>query len=645
MSPIRCSVVLAVLSCSVVSTTVSHAEPVPWWHADWTHRRRVESAGPWGRVPYERIIAKGRFAAQPASCRLAHWTQTVEMTVPRPVAADPSVHYGFPRLIRAGDGRLLLFYRVGVSHASDPAAIAMRHSLDDGRTWSDERIIHRDPDGYCTHNPVPAVAPDGRVILFVSSYNWRGGAKLPMYWSHSDDHGQSWSTFAKFDTEPTRSTYYMTDLLPTERGLFGMSTGFAPDARTQAHNLFWHSPDGRNWRVRSVMTQPSENRGDEVTILETQAGALMVLLRDRRQLTTWRLWTTDEGRTWSEPEDVGSQVEILQRPFLTRLTPTLVLLSGRDRKRALVVVYVSRDGGKTFAERHVIDRFYGDGGYTSAVALSDSSALLVYYADDPQSRGKPDIRQVTLNVLDQPQYVCFRAASEGTTYLYTRPDSTENTEDRTYAWMMPPDGWKAATLGTNVEPRGKIPLLPPRTWEGSYLGNVMPEAAATPWEIVRVGRADVSLNQQGGLRILDDGDQGGEMAYVCRHWELTPAGIAEVDLCIRVVSCTAPGGCMLRVADGQHEEVFTFFPDKVITNRSGRSAAVDLASDFVTLRITIADEDYVVKHGDRVLIDGRGLFAAPAHQGRRVIHFGSGSSAARGEALWKSLEYHISEER
>ncbi len=629
----------------IMAMAANDAQPEPWWQADWTHRRIVKSKGEWCRIPYDPATAKGRFAAQPELCRLPHWAQTVEMSKPKLVAADPDVHYGFPRLARTADNRLLLFYRVGLSHASDPAAIAMRASSDTGQTWSDERIIHRDPDGYCAHNPVAVVAPDGRIILFTSSYNWREGRKLPMYWSHSDDHGESWATFTKFDTDTSRSTYYMTDAVRTECGLFGMSTGFAPDARTQAHNLFWHSTDGRQWHVRSVMTEPEDNRGDEVDILPTGPESFMVLLRDRRRQSTWRVWTADEGRTWSEPEDIGSQVEILQRPYLTRLTQSLLLLSGRDRKRALIVVYVSRDGGRTFAERHVIDRFYGDGGYTAGVPLSDSSALLVYYADGPEFRGKPDIRQVTLNVLDEPQSICLRAAAKGTNFLYTRPDATEATEDRTYAWMLPPGGWTTASLSLDAEPRGQVPLLPPRTWEGDYTGNVMPDKAAMPWKIVKEGRASVSLDENDALRIVDAGDHGGEMIYLSRDWELTPTGTVEVDVCLRVFSCTGPGGCMLRVADGRHEEVFTFFPDRVITNRSGRDAPLDCASDFVTLRITVGDEDFSLKHGDRTLIDGRGLFAAPAFQGRRAIHFGSGSSAAKGEALWRSMRYRITEMR
>jgi len=211
--------------------------------------------------------------------------------------------------------------------------------------------------------------------------------------------------------------------------------------------------------------------------------------------------------------------------------------------------------------------------------------------------------------------------------------------------MSPPGGWAAATVSQDSEPRGVIPLLPPRTCEARYSGSVMPDKATPPWKIVKRERTEMSLDESSVLRILDDGNHGGEFVYASRDWELTPAGNAEIDVCIRVTSCTGPGGSMLRVADGQHEEVFTFFPDKIITNRSGRNAALDLAADYVTVRITVGGEDFAVEHGDRILIDGRGLFAAPAYQGRRAIHFGSGSSAAKGEALWKSLHYRITEER
>src|SRR5436189_3243923 len=68
-------------------------------------------------------------------------------------AVGPEGHYGFPRLVRAANGRLLLFYRVGNEHAAGNSSIGLRHSTDDGRTWSDERTVWRGPDGVSAHNP------------------------------------------------------------------------------------------------------------------------------------------------------------------------------------------------------------------------------------------------------------------------------------------------------------------------------------------------------------------------------------------------------------------------------------------------------------------------------------------------------------
>lgn len=617
----------------------------PWWSQRWTHRQSVEVSGPWARIPFDEEMAKGRFIDPQAPTELSHWTQTIGLSDPRSIAVDPLVHYGFPRLIRAKDGRLLLFYRVGVSHAQDPAAIAQRTSFDQGGSWSDERIIHRDPDGYSAHNPVAITAADGRVLLFVSSYNFRDRRKLPMYWAHSDDHGESWSEFTKFDTHPSRSTYYMTDIERTDTGLFGMSAGFAPDARTQCHNLFWFSPDGRDWKLRSFQTRPAENRGDEVDVFHLSGDRFMVFHRDRRRQTTWRVRSEDAGRTWTEREDLGEQVEILQRPFATRLTDKLVLLSGRDAKRRLVVVYVSRDGGETFGERHVIDSYSADGAYTAAVRLNDRQALLVYYGDRPTFRGKPDLRQVTLTVHDQPTHLCFAAATNGHTHFYSRPHTTKRTEDRTFAWLSPPGGWATASINPARTPRGTIPLLKQRTWTGSFPPLEDPDAIAPYWQVTKSGNANTKREPERVLRIYDHGSGGGEFAHLGRTWELTPDRRAEIEVALRVISCSAPGGCMLRVADGRSEEAFTFFPDRILANRSGLSAPVDLSSDFVTLQISAAASGFQLHSGGKTLLDGRNRFTSPASSGRRIIHFGSGSSSGQGEALWKLVRYRIIEDR
>ena len=125
-----------------------------------------------------------------------HWIQTLEARGAKDVSTSRDVHYGFPRMVWAKNGDVLVFYRVGTSHAYDYSQIAMRRSRDVGTTWSEERILHADPKrDHSSHNPVAFVTKAGRVILWVSSYGFQSEPKTrdPGYWSWSDDHGETWA--------------------------------------------------------------------------------------------------------------------------------------------------------------------------------------------------------------------------------------------------------------------------------------------------------------------------------------------------------------------------------------------------------------------------------------------------------------------
>jgi hypothetical protein len=349
------------------------------------------------------------------------------------------VHYGFPYMVRAANGALLLFYRVGQSHASDAAVLALRMSRDRGRTWSAERIVHRDPrPTHGAHNPTAVVTPSGRVILFVSAVGWQTNpiVRDSLLWSWSDDHGESWAKFERFDPSADRSTYYMTDAIATQGGLLTVAATFPPSGIGPCWNLFWHSEDGRAWRVLTALTQPEENRGDEIGLMETAPGVILALHRARRRpgesgypKALWRRWSRDNGRTWSEPENLYEMLGrcILQKPLMTRLDATTILLAGRDQERKLVVAYVSRDNGQTFGERHVIDAYVADGAYTSSVAVEPGHAVMAYYTDVAAEPGKPDILQVSVKLSVTPRRAAFRA--KGRAYLYF--DGPEWPEQRT----------------------------------------------------------------------------------------------------------------------------------------------------------------------------------------------------------------------
>jgi hypothetical protein len=221
----------------------------------------------------------------------------------------------------------------------------------------------------------------------------------------SDDNGKTWSQFRRFDNDASRSSYYITDAIRTGDGLMAAGATFPPSGIGNCWVLIWHSgDDGRTWTVRSTLTKPETNRGDEVALLEMSPGRILCLLRMRRQpgaanypkgLSSFT--STDGGRTWKERENLYSQLGLtLQRPFLTRLDERRILLTGRDVERKEVVAFVSTDNARTFGSKAVIDSYSKDGAYTTCVPLERGEALMVYYADSASSL--PDLRSVRLRV-------------------------------------------------------------------------------------------------------------------------------------------------------------------------------------------------------------------------------------------------------
>lgn len=332
----------------------------------------------------------------------------IRFTSPAAIVSGPGVHYGFPRFVRAANGQLLLFYRIGTTHAYDYSTVAMRRSQDDGKSWGAEKVLFRDPDaGRSAHNPVAVVTADKRVILWVSRFRFTPTPhrREPGAWAWSDDHGESWSPFATFDSDASRSSYYMTDVIRTSDGLLGSNATFPPSGIGNCYALQWHSADnGRTWQVRSQLTAPADNRGDEVGLLERAPGEVLCLLRTRRKpgspgypkgLSVFL--SNDHGRTWSEQENLFAQLGLtLQRPFLTRLDPSRVLLTGRDVERKQIVAFLSRDNARTFGSKTVVDTYIRDGAYTSCVPLGRRKALLVYYAGSEGAL--PELRATRLEV-------------------------------------------------------------------------------------------------------------------------------------------------------------------------------------------------------------------------------------------------------
>ncbi len=327
---------------------------------------------------------------------------SIQFSEPILIASSSEVHYGFPRIVGARNGDLLLFYRVGTTHAYDDAVNAMRISEDNGKTWSDERVIFTVDRGVGAHNPVAFVAPDGTVIFWCSLYEYSTKLRKPCWWSFSSDHGRTWEEFSVFDDSKDYSCYYVIDAIATSGGLLAAESVFPPSGIGNCYNRIVRSLDGgRSWQHWSDLTSPDANDGDEVALMETEPGTILCHLRDRGHRESYRLWSHDGGKRWSSPENITGMLGcILQRPFLTRLDASTLILSGRDVERKLIVAWLSRDNGRTFGDRTVLDSYQKDGAYTSALPTGPRSALMAWYSDSHTVPLMPDIKLATLTVFD-----------------------------------------------------------------------------------------------------------------------------------------------------------------------------------------------------------------------------------------------------
>jgi len=171
-----------------------------------------------------------------------------------------------------------------------------------------------------------------------------------------------------------------------------------------------------------------------------------------------------------------------------------------------------------------------------------------------------------------------------------------------------------------------------RTWRREDLAvagspALMRQRPANPRLTVELG--------DGALRVVDAGSEKGDLIVFDRAWAADPALGAACRAAVRVVRCTGLAGVMLGFSDGVHEDLLTLFPDRLELYRARLSATMDTTDAFHEVQVDIRGSDVRVMVDGRTVIDGKGAFTAPAHEGRNRFAFGAGASDSQGESLWR----------
>ena len=156
-----------------------------------------------------------------------------------------------------------------------------------------------------------------------------------------------------------------------------------------------------------------------------------------------------------------------------------------------------------------------------------------------------------------------------------------------------------------------------------------------------IGDGTQSRRTPEGLLIADNSAEKGSGRFYTLNWGADPTSGAALEARVKVVSCSEAWGVSMMVTDGIHEESLTLFPDRLELVDAKLSVAFDAAAQFHTYRMEIKGTDLRLFVDGELLVDASGKFTTPARcdPPRNQCAFGSGSSAAKGEAVWQWVRY------
>lgn len=320
-------------------------------------------------------------------------------TVPTPrfheVCTDAGAggYEAFPDVCRTRTGDLLCVFYAGYAHVSVPrpdlpngARIALVRSTDNGNTWSGARTVVDSP--LDDRDPSITQLSDGRLVVAYMSYDpTRRPNTHEVFLVWSRDDGRTWSRPQPVDT-PLAGNEAVSDPvreLPDGTLLLATYGSLTPGAKSSVV-LLQSTDRGTTWSARATLSLPDEDL-HEPSFVRLPDGRLLMFIRPRMRWCE----STDGGVTWSKLE-LMPQSGDAPYPLLT--SKGILLLAFRHRPTRSTSLIFSRDLGKTWSDRIVLDRVLG--AYPSLVELSDGRILVVYYTEGAGS----DIRCVFLQADD-----------------------------------------------------------------------------------------------------------------------------------------------------------------------------------------------------------------------------------------------------
>ncbi|MBD3674763.1 MAG: exo-alpha-sialidase [Planctomycetaceae bacterium] len=317
------------------------------------------------------------------------------------VSGEGGYHtYRIPAIIRTQKGTLIAFAEGRKSGRGDSGNIDLvyKRSFDDGKNWSEMKVLWDDGGNTCG-NPCPVIdAATGRIVL-------------PLTWNHGDDHE---SEIKKSSGKDTRRVYLswsnddgetwvdpqeITDQAK-EPAWTWYATGPGNGIQLQQgehkgrlvipcdHNILvgeesvrrshciLSDDGGKTWR----MSEPLERDTNECAVVELSDGRLLLNMRSYHGKNLRAIsYSEDGGETWSgvllDPELIEP---VCQASLITLDDGDLAFSNPASTKRDHMTLKLSENAGKSWSAHEI---YPGSAAYSSLVNLGNSSLGLLYEKD------------------------------------------------------------------------------------------------------------------------------------------------------------------------------------------------------------------------------------------------------------------------
>lgn len=327
---------------------------------------------------------------------------------PWPRHIPPTKRQGVPGIERTAKGRLWAVYGRDVESTRNYQVLT--NSDDDGRSWSDVKLLILPRKGVRAMSASIWIDPRGRMWVFWGQSFGQQDGRFGVWAIVTEDpdaEDPQWSAPRRLGD----------GILLNKPTVLSNGDWMLPASVWKADNsirVYTSTDQGRTFQLRGTANVlPPETRGpDEPMIVERKDGSLWMMVRRQGMAETF---SHDGGKTWS-PVERSPLRHPTARFFLRRLRSGNLLLvkhgplkerTGREK----LMAYVSDDDGKTWQGGLMIDQ-REDVTYPDGVQADDGTIYIIYdykrtpvgavlmatFTEDDIRAGKPVTDKVRLRV-------------------------------------------------------------------------------------------------------------------------------------------------------------------------------------------------------------------------------------------------------